>query len=124
MQKNINGEPKFIRVQKYLPDKSAKINNYYNLDWTLNEIETNLNRYIRKPDIKFEKPKYLDLMLKYAKKLSAEFAFVRVDFYEFNEKIYLGELTFTPFNILMNYKNRNQSIYLGNLLDIKKIKKF
>lgn len=62
-------------------------------------------------------------MLKYAKKLSAEFAFVRVDFYEFNEKIYLGELTFTPFNILMNYKNRNQSIYLRNLLDIKKIKK-
>ena len=62
-------------------------------------------------------------MIKYAKKLSAEFAFVRVDFYNLDGKIYLGELTFTPFNIHMNYKDRKQSIYLGKLLNIKKIKK-
>lgn len=115
-----NGKPKFIRVQKYTPDKSAKINNYYNLDWTLNDIETNLTNYVRKPNIKFEKPKNLNLMLKYAKKLSAKFIFVRVDFYELDGIIYLGELTFSPFNILMNYKNRNQSIYLGKLLNITK----
>ena len=118
-----NGKPKFIRVQKYLPDKSSKINNYYNLDWTLNQIETNLSHYVRKPEIKFKKPKNLNLMLKYAKKLSAEFAFVRVDFYNLDGKIFLGELTFTPFNIHMNYKDRKQSIYLGKLLNIKKIKK-
>ena len=90
------------------------------MDWTLNEIETNLTHYIRKPEIKFIKPKNLNLILKYAKKLSAKFTFVRVDFYNLNGKIYLGELTFTPFNILMNYKNKKQSIYLGKLLKIKK----
>ena len=115
-----NGEPKFIRVQKNMPDNSGKINNYYNLNWTLNDIETNLPNYYRKPDIKFEKPKNLGLMLEYAKKLSSEFVFVRVDLYEFNDTVYLGELTFTPFNGRMNYKNLNQSIYLGNLLDISK----
>ena len=117
-----NGEPKFIRVQCYLPDKSGKINNYYNLDWTLNDIETNLGHYYRKPEIKFDKPKNLNLMLEYARKLSNQFVFVRVDLYEVNDIVYLGELTFTPFNVGMNYKNNNQSIYLGSLLDINKIK--
>ena len=63
-------------------------------------------------------------MIEYSKKLSKEFCFARVDLYEFNDKVYLGEITFTPFNILMNYKNLEQSIYLGNLLDITKIKNY
>ena len=116
-----NGEPKFIRVQQNLPDNITKVNNYYNLDWTLNEIETGLgSRYVRRPDIIFEKPKNLDLMIEYAKKLSAEFIFVRVDLYELNETIYLGEMTFSPSNILFNCKDMNQSLYLGSLLDISK----
>lgn len=61
-------------------------------------------------------------MLEYAKKLSKEFVFVRVDFYDFNEIIYLSELTFTTSNMLEPYKNKEQSIYLGSLLDITKIK--
>lgn len=116
-----NGEPKFIRVQKNLPDNITKVNNYYNLDWTLNEIETGLgSHYVRRPDIIFEKPKNLDLMIEYAKKLSAEFIFVRVDLYELNETIYLGEMTFSPSNIIFNCKDMNQSLYLGSLLDISK----
>ena len=118
-----NGEPQFIRVQKNLPDNSAKINNYYNLDWTLNEIENGLgNHFVRRPDIIFDKPKNLDLMIQYSKKLSYEFIFVRVDFYEINEEIYLGEMTFSPSNNIFNCKDRNQSLYLGSLLDISKIK--
>ena len=117
-----NGKPKFIRVQKDLPDKSGKINNYYNLDWTLNELETNLPHYYRYPKIHFEKPQNLELMLEYAKKLSNEFAFVRVDLYEIDNIVYLGELTFTPFNVRVNYKDKNQSLWLGSLLDLKKVK--
>ena len=41
------------------------------------------------------KPKHLDKMLSYAKILSDGFPEVRVDFYEVNEKIYFGEMTFT-----------------------------
>ena len=123
-----NGVPKFIRVTKDLPDKSVKINNYYDLNWNLNDLETNKKNYVRMPEIKFEKPKKLDLMLEYAKKFSSNFAFIRVDFYEVNDQVYLSELTFSPFNVLMNYKDINQSIYLGNQLNIsikknKKIKK-
>ena len=118
-----NGKPKFIRVQKSLPDHSAKINNYYNLDWSLNDIETGLPHFIRNPDIKFEKPKNLGLMLEYSEKLSSEFAFVRVDLYEINDTVYLGEMTFTPSNSVFGCKDQNQSLYLGNMLDISKVKK-
>lgn len=63
-------------------------------------------------------------MLEYAKKLSNKFIFVRVDLYEINNTVYLGELTFTPFNADVNYKNINQSLWLGNLLNITKLNKF
>lgn len=114
-----NGNPQFIRVQKHLKRKS--IHNYYSLNFTLNEIETNMKKYIRRPDIKFPKPKNLNVMIEYAKKLSAEFAFVRVDMYEVNDTVYLGEMTFTSINVYMPYKDRNQSLYLGSLLNIKKM---
>ena len=119
-----NGKPKFIRVQKSLPDHSGKINNYYNLDWTLNEIETGLKHFFRRPDIEFEKPKNLNLMLEYSEKLSSEFSFVRVDLYEIDDTVYLGEMTFTPSNCGFNCKDINQSLYLGNMLDISNVKKY
>jgi len=74
------------------------------------------------PEIKIKKPKNFNLMLNYSKKLSAKFVFVRIDFYEINNKLYLSEMTFSPSNTLMKFKNQNQSRYLGNLLDISKIK--
>ena len=102
--------------------KNYIINNYYSLDWNLTDIETKKKKYIRRPDIKFKKPKNLDLMIYYAKKFSERFIFVRVDLYEENDIVYLGELTFSPSNHLMPLKDKNQSIYLGSLLDIGKIK--
>jgi len=118
-----NGQPKFVRVQKKLDEKEhIYLHNYYDLNWTLTDIETGYLYYKRFPKIKIEKPKNLELMIDYSKKLSEEFAFIRVDFYDINYTIYLSELTFSPSNSLMTFKNKKQSIYLGNLLDISKIK--
>ena len=61
-------------------------------------------------------------MIEYSEKLSFEFTFVRVDFYEINNTIYLGEMTFTPSNSVFDCKDKNQSLYLGNMLDITKVK--
>ena len=63
-------------------------------------------------------------MLDYAIKLSSEFVFVRVDFYNIDGQIYLGEMTFAPSNLLFHLKNREQSVYLGNLIDLNKIKDY
>lgn len=118
-----HGNPKFIRVQKHLEGVYGKVNNYYDLNWKLTNIETGVNGYFRRPDISFEKPKNLNLMIDYAKKLSEDFVFVRVDLYNINGKIFLGELTFSPSNLYFRLKNREQSIELGKLIDLKRIKK-
>ena len=120
-----NGNPKFIAARIVLNEKKHKyIYNYYDLNWNLTEIEYGSHNYKRNPNITIEKPKNLKLLIDYAKKLSNEFVFVRVDFYEINGTLYLDELTFSPSNIQNSFKNKKQRLYLGSLLDITKIKPF
>ena len=118
-----HGKPKFIRVQKHIEGMKGKVNNYYDLNWKLTNIETGLSGFYRRPDIIFDKPKNFDLMIDYSKKLSEDFVFVRVDLYNVNGKIYLGEMTFSPSNLKFRLKNKKQSIEIGKLIDLKKIKK-
>lgn len=50
------------------------------------------------------RPACLEQILDYARILSADFPFVRADFYEVEGKVYFAELTFTPnCNYLLNY---------------------
>ena len=111
-----NGEPKLIRVK-------AKINgtNFYNinyLNWTSTNIELKDKTYII-TDM-FQKPKNYKNMIQYSRLLSSGFAYCRVDFYEINGILYLSEITFTPFNAIVNFKNKETEIYLGNLINISK----
>ena len=118
-----HGIPKYIRMQKHLEGMNGKINNYYDLNWKLTDIETGARGFYRRPDVIFEKPKNLDLMIKYSKKLSEDFVFVRVDMYNINGKIFLGEMTFSPSNNGFPLKNKMQSLELGKLMLFLKIKK-
>lgn len=43
---------------------------------------------------KLEKPRFYNEMIKYAEILSKPFPFVRIDFYEQEDRIYVGEMTF------------------------------
>ena len=119
-----HGEPKFIKVQKKDKIKNLKIGNYYTLDWNLTDMVTNRKTSYRDPNIHFEKPKNLDLMISYAKRLSVEFVFVRVDFFNINGNVYLSELTFTPSNVCFKLKDMKQAKEVGSFVDITKIKKY
>jgi hypothetical protein len=63
-------------------------------------------------------PTRFDKMLDYARKLSKDFKFVRVDFYEVDGRIYLGEMTFTPGAFIFTYGRPEDEIAVGNLLKI------
>ena len=120
-----NGEPKFIRVRKILNDENhTKIHNHYNTNWELTDLESGKEGYIRDPNVKIKRPKHLKLMLKYSKLLSQEFVFLRVDLYEVNNRIYLGELTFSPSSAIISWKNEEQNIRVANLIDLSKIKSY
>lgn len=68
--------------------------------------------------VTFEKPTNFTIMVDYAKKLSSEFKFVRVDFYEVNGKIYLGEMTFTPGANVFKYKKPGADKMVGDMLKL------
>ena len=115
-----NGEPKFVRVKKHV--NGININNIYDMNWNLTDIDFNYSDFVRDPLVKFEKPVNFEKMKGYSRLLSSKFCFCRVDFYEVDKILYLGELTFAPANVEMKYNSKEMSIYLGNILNISKIK--
>lgn len=107
-----NGIPKFIQV---LGDRSTlHTMNHYTLDW--NPIAKYMRKEYKVND--FACPPHLDEMIHDATLLSKDFKFVRVDFYDTPEKLYLGELTFTPASGYMKYIDSNVDIELGEMLTL------
>lgn len=65
------------------------------------------------------KPLNFGKMIEYAGKLSEDFKFVRVDFYEINGEVFLGEMTFTPGSGFFNYTDKKYDKIFGDMLDLK-----
>ena len=64
------------------------------------------------------KPDTLPQMIEYARKLSEDFPFVRVDFYTFAGKVYVGELTFSPLGCAIDYITDDALMEMGSWLDL------
>lgn len=77
-----------------------------------------MNFYQVKHHEDYIKPKGFKEMVKISKQLSKPFKFVRVDFYEVNNNIYLSELTFTPGAMAFKYKNKEDNIKVGKFLKL------
>lgn len=113
----INGEPYCILICADR-DKNGHAQLFsYDLQWKrvalLNGEEKTLER-------QFDKPKNLSKMLEYARILSKPFPYVRVDFYEVDDKLYIGELTFTPYGNIMTYYKDEVLEDMGNKLILPK----
>lgn len=107
-----NGEPKVVRVTT---DRGSGFKlSHLNLNWEELDIE--------KKEVKNEKipkkPACYNQMLDYAKKLSAPFPFVRVDFYDFQGKPIFGEMTFTPSACMATYFTEKGLKILGDMLEL------
>ena len=61
-------------------------------------------------------------MLEIVKKLSVGFPFVRVDFFDTEEKLYLAEMTFYPGGGLFRYDPESFNKELGDLFILPKRK--
>ena len=112
-----NGEPYcFLFYPQH--DENTCIRVSYSLDWK--------RKYYIKGEEQYQneipKPKFLNEMLEYARILSKPFPYVRVDFYEVDDKLYIGELTFTSFgNMIEYYYTPDVCIDMGNKLILPKI---
>ncbi len=72
----------------------------------------------KKADIKPEKPKDWDKMVKMAEDLCKDFPFVRCDLYEVDGKIYFSEMTFTPAKGTLILDDDSCDYLMGEWLDI------
>lgn len=111
-----NGKPAFCQVIDDRNGKNCHLN-YYDMDWV---PQVGLERldFPANYSIQHKRPACFDEMLKYAEILSKDFNLVRVDFYEIDGVVYLGELTFTPGSGIFRYKNPNDDLRIGNMLKL------
>lgn len=108
-----NGEPKFMTVSDGYGHGTM---NFYDMNFL--QLDMKRTDFKNMP-VEPKKPATFDKMIEYSKKLSEDFNFVRVDFYEINGKLYLGELTFTPGAGFFKYTNKKYDRILGDMLTIK-----
>ena len=109
-----NGEPKFIQVNQGRGDESHT-QNFYDLEWKLQPFGKDI---ISNPKAKILPPKQLASMIKMAKELSTSFPYARVDFYEVNEKIIFGEITFFPAGGYPDFKPEEYDAIWGEMLTL------
>ena len=87
--------------------------NYYDINWKEYGVICKA-----KKGSNMERPKRLKDMIKVAEKLSKDFTYVRVDLYLVKEKIYFGELTFTPANGTDPLYPLEKDLEFGSLIDL------
>jgi hypothetical protein len=86
-----NGKPYCLYVQQKALGAGSDQLIFYRLDWS--RIDASWGQV---GDREFSKPKHFQEMIRIAKVLSEGFPFVRVDFFDTEDKLYVGELTFAP----------------------------
>ena len=92
---------------------------YFNNDWTMLPFDKESRLiYEGKKECKIERPETFEKMMFYAEKLSEGFPFVRVDFYEYNKNVILGEMTFTPCAGLDSTLTEESDLLLGNMINL------
>ena len=109
----INGEPDhfFVAIEREI---SARYDTY---DFSWNRLPYTKKNYL--PNVTPEKPHHIEELVEYARILSHIFPVVRVDFYEFEGKIYFSELTFSPWGGFL-YSYTDESILeMGRKLGLK-----
>lgn len=105
-----NGEPKLVLV---ITDREHEMElTFRDLDWNLLEIGN------RRFNATIECPGSFEEMIEYSRKLSAGVPFVRVDFFDYNNRAIFGEMTFTPAGCNADYYTEQGQSMLGDMLEV------
>ena len=104
-----HGIPRFLYIAKK-EDKEHRYRTFFDINWNRLDFDCG---YPPHPTDVYPKPDNFDLMIKIVRKLAKPFIFVRVDLYNNDNNIRLGELTFIPFNSLLSCKNPKHNIEIS-----------
>lgn len=110
----INGKVKYVLVCQNRKGMHADYV-FFDANWNVQPFSSYAREQPEK--IKIQRPAMLDTAIEYAERLAMPFPCVRVDLYILQDRIYFGELTFTPCGGVDN-DICDGDIIMGNLLDI------
>lgn len=120
-----NGKPRMIQV-----DLNRGTNSYSRNWYTTNWEKTPFGWYAEKDgeikrgaNVELPRPRNLVKMLELSQKLSSDFVYVRIDWYDVDGKLYFGEVTFHQDSGLRPFEPKKWDLILGNELNLNSIKK-
>ena len=106
---NNNGiKHKILYQERVIGDERYRI--MFDENWNL----INMKSSFKMLDIDLKRPKNYKKIIKVIDKLSEDFNFVRVDLFLFNNKIYFGELTFTPTAGYLKFEDNETDLLWGS----------
>ncbi len=113
-----HGEPKFIYVKTAHFDHGINQDSYpvsfYTTSWK--HMDAKYREFECRTDLK--RPPHLGEMLEISRRLSKDFPFVRVDFFESSRKLYVAEFSFAPWAGLRAFEPESLDYEMGKWLDI------
>ena len=109
-----HGEPKYM----YCTIKGKNIyENFYDMDFKPADIDHGYPRH--KPE--FERPSQFAVMKDLAATLSQGIPFVRVDFFQVEDRVYFGEFTFYDWGGIHPFRDEDTDKKLGQFIDLTRI---
>ncbi len=93
---------------------NKKYFDFYDTDWNKLPFE----RVFHNSPNGIAKPQNLEKMISLAETLSKDFYFARIDFYDLEDKIYIGEITFYPGNGMEAFQPLEWDYKLGEMLTL------
>lgn len=113
-----NGEPKLFYIGR---DKAKNPStDFFDMNFNHLELTTKDPNASTPP----QKPVCFEQMVEFAKILSKDVPFLRVDFYQIDNKLYCGEMTFFHNGGMSNFNPPEWDKKLGDYIDLSLVKKF
>lgn len=109
-----NGNSKIMYLTFDRSKKRHMKFDFYDMEW--NKLP--FSRHYKKTNYILDKPIAFNEMRKIADILSKDFPLVRVDFYYVNNKIYIGEMTFSPGSGLEEFTPAKYDKILGDMIKL------
>ena len=110
-----NGVPRMTLVCSERFTKDGLKEDFYDEAWNHLEVKRPVHGNAVFP---IERPKQYELMKELAAKLSEKMPFARIDFYEVNEKVYFGEITFYPASGFEGFIPEEWDLKLGDWIKL------
>ena len=110
-----NGVPRMTLVCSERFTKDGLKEDFYDEAWNHLEVQRPAHGNASLP---IQRPKQYELMKQLAAKLSEKMPFARIDFYEIDEKVYFGEITFYPASGFEGFTPEEWDLKLGEWIEL------